>query len=179
MGRILFPLFLMVATAAPLMADPRITRLVATEQRGKISVSVSLGGAFDEPTVLKAIESGVPTGFTYYVDLIRKRPNWFDKTLERVKIEVICTYNSITKEYLVNYRRNRKLVRSEVFANFGPAQERMSQIDEQDLFESRTPPSKLRVLARAEVIRSYVFYVVPWDVSTPTVETRVKKANGR
>lgn len=171
--RLLLLCFLFPLTAAA--AEPAIRNLTATESRGKISVSFTLTDAFAQPEILRAIQSGVPTGFTYDVELIRKRPNWFDKTLGQIRIEVICTYNSVTQEYLVNYRRNRKLVRSEVFSSFDAARARMTAIDESDLFATSRPHFKLRVRAKAELIRSYVFYVIPRDVETPWAEARVKK----
>lgn len=166
---LLFPLSLSAA-------EPAIRQLTAIESRDKVSVSFQLTDAFNQPQILRAIQSGVPTGFTYDIELNRKRPNWFDKSLGSIRLEIICTYNSVTKEYLVNYRRNRKLVRSEVFSDFDAARQRMTVIDEPDAFTTTRAPSKLRVRVRAQLIRSYVFYVIPRDVETDWRETRVKSA---
>jgi hypothetical protein len=157
-------------------ADPAIAQLQAVERKGKVSVAFHLTDALEEPEIAKAIQSGVPTGFTYDIELVRKRPNWFDKTLGQARIEVICTYNSVTHEYLINYRRNRKLVSSEVFGDFARAKEKMTRIAEPELFTTSKRANKLRVLAKAELIRSYMFYVIPRDVETEWRETRVKSA---
>lgn len=172
---IFFSLLVLVPGSASADA-PAVRQLAATASRGKVSFSFELTEAFRQPQILRAIQSGVPTGFTYDVELIRKRPNWFDKTLSTMRIEIICTYNSLTKEYLVNYRRNRKLVWSEVFTDFPAARQRMTRIDEPEAFATNRHPSKLRVRVRAELIRSYIFYVIPRDVATDWSETRVKSA---
>lgn len=174
MRALLFCVLLLPSVARA--ADPAIAQLQAVEKKGKVSVAFHLTEALEEPEIKKAILSGVPTGFTYDVALIRKRPNWFDKSLGRARIEVICTYNSVTHEYLVNYRRNRKLVSSEMFGDFARAKEKMTRIAEPDLFTTSKAANKLRVLARAQLIRSYMFYIIPRDVETEWSETRVKRA---
>ena len=57
--------------------------------------------------MVEALQSGLPTSFTYVVEIFRDRPNWFDDGIARARIEVICTFNSVTREYLLNYRRDR------------------------------------------------------------------------
>ena len=166
---------LILLLAAPLLAaEPRIRELTAFEKDGKITVAFQLEGALETPEIRKAIESGLPTVLTYELVLVRKRSNWFDDTLTRSRIEVVATYNSITREYLLNYRRDRKLVRSEIFSNLEDLARRMSTIREEDLFSTGgRKPWKLRILVRAELLRRYVWYLIPWDVATPWENTRV------
>lgn len=170
---------LLILVAAPLLgAEPRIRDLTAVESGGQITVAFRLVGALETPEIRKALESGLPTVLTYELTLVRKWPNWFDDRLARSRIEVIATYNSITREYLLNYRRDRKLVRSEIFSSLDELAQRMSTIVEPDLFSTAgQKPWKLRVLVRAELLRRYVWYVIPWDVATPWEETRVKSAS--
>ena len=168
-----FLLLLLFGTAAR-AETPRIRDLVATEKDGWISVSYRLTGAFDTPEVRRALESGLPTVLTYDIELTRKRPNWFDDLLFRAEIEVIATYNSVTREYLLNYRRDRRLVRSEIYTSLEALKARMTRIDEKDLFTTAgRKPWKLRIKVRAELIRRYVWYVIPWDVATEWTIARV------
>lgn len=166
---------LMILVAAPLVAaEPRIRELKAVEEGGRITVAFQLEGALETPEIRKAIESGLPTVLTYELMLVRKRSNWFDETLSRSRIEVVATYNSITREYLLNYRRDRKLVRSEIFSSLEDLARRMSTIREEDLFSTGgRKPWKLRVRVRAELLRRYVWYLIPWDVATPWETTRL------
>ncbi len=178
----LLPFGLLLILAAPLLAagEPRIRELAATEQNGRVSVGFRLEDAFARPEILRAIESGLPTVLAYEVELVRKRPNWFDDLVARSRIEVVATYNSVTREYLLNYRRDRKLVTSEIFTSLEELQRRMSSIREADLFDTRgRKPWKLRVRVRAELSRRYLWDLVPWDVATDWKETRVESPAGR
>lgn len=167
-------LILLLIPAAPLGAA-EIRGLTATERRGRIDVRFELGGGFDLPEIASAVRSGVPTGFTYQLQLIRKRPNWFDTHVDEARIDVVVSYNSLTGEYLLNYRRNRKLVRSEVVSSLDEVVRRMTVISEPELFAlSGYPPYKLRVRVRAEIIRDWLLYVVPRAMRTEWVQTRVR-----
>lgn len=168
--------FLLIATAAR-GEEARISNLEAVEKSGRISVSFDLSSAFDAPEIRRAIESGLPTVLAYDVHLIRKRSNWFDDTVSRVRLEVVATYNSVTREYLLNYRRDRRLVRSEIFTSLDALKARMTRIDEPDLFSTGgEKPWKLRIRVRAELLRRYVWYIVPWDVATPWETARIESA---
>lgn len=162
--------------AAPLFAEePRIRDLQATEAGQKVSVSFVLSGAFDLGELNKALESGLPTGFTYHVELVRKRHNWFDTTWAEARLEVVCTYDSRTKEYLLNYRRDGRLVRSETLSDLEKLRKRMVTISEPDLFDTGgTPAAKLRVRVRADVMQGFLFGVIPWDISTGWSNTRIE-----
>ena len=174
--RLLFAVLFLSASSLR-AADPGIEKLAATAQNGKVSVRFQLAGAFGNGEMVDALQSGIPTSFTYEVEIFRDRPNWFDEGIARARIEVICTFNSVTREYLLNYRRDRKLVRSETFTDLASLQRRMTTIEEPDLFEiGRRKPYKLKVRARADLMHGLVFYVVPWEVSTRWREARVKVA---
>jgi hypothetical protein len=171
-----FLLFLFVSASAARAAEPAITNLAGISSNGRISISFALRNGFDSPEIIRNIRSGAQTGFTYRVELYRNRPNWFDQRVGRARIDVVCTFDSTTREYVVSYRRNRKLVRSQSFSDFEMVKEKMSSIVEQDLFHRDYKPYKLSVRVRAELIRDYLFYVVPWDVTTEWKEARVRNS---
>lgn len=175
--RALLLLFAIVLTgslgaAAP---NPRIEKLAASPRSGKVSVRFTLAGVFAQDEMLEALRSGLPTSFTYRIEIFRDRPNWFDDGVAEARVEVICTYNSVTREYLLNYRRDRQLVRSETFTDLAALEQRMTTVDEQDLFEIGTrKPHKLKVRVKADLMRGWLMYVIPWEVSTRWRETRVR-----
>lgn len=169
-------LILVLISAASLEAA-EIRNLTAIERRGRIDVRFELGGGFDLPEIAAAVRSGVPTGFTYQVQLIRKRPNWFDTHVADVRLDAVVSYNSLTGEYLLNYRRDRRLVRSEVLSSFDELVQRMTTLTEPELFGlGGHAPYKLRVRVRAEIIRDWLLYVVPRAHRTDWAETRVRSA---
>ena len=154
-----------------------IESLTATAAAGKVSVRFSLANGLSNGEMVEALESGLPTSITYVVELFRDRPNWFNTTVGTARIEVICTFNSVTREYLLNYRRDRKLVRSETFTDLASLTARMTTIEERDLFDiGEWLYYKLKVRAKADLMRGWLFYVVPWEISTRWRETRVRSA---
>jgi hypothetical protein len=171
---LLFALLLTVPLrAAP--PNPAIENLAATAAAGKVSVRFTLAGAFNNPEMIEAVKSGLPTSFTYTIEIFRDRPNWFDDSIARANVEVICTYNSLTREYLLNYRRDRRLVRSETFTELAALERQMSTIEERDLFDIGTrKPYKLKVRVKADLMRGWLMYVIPWEVSTHWREVRVR-----
>lgn len=171
-----FLLFCGSAIAAP-PPHPTIESLSATASGGKVSVRFSLASAFRNGETVEALQSGLPTTFTYFVEIFRDRPNWFDDGIRSARIEVICTYNSVTREYLLNYRRDRHLVRSETLTDPKQLERRMTMIEEPDLFDiGGRKPYKLKVRVRASLMRGYLMYVIPWEHGTGWRETRVKPA---
>lgn len=174
--RTILPLLLLLAAFEAAAAD--IRNLHAQEQDGRISVSFELGGGFDAPDIQRSLRSGVPTGFSYQIQLIRKRPNWFDTHVTDTRIDAVASYNSVTGEYLLNFRRDRRLVRSEIVSSFPELVRKMSTIREPELFGlNGYRATKLRVRVRGEIIRDWLLYLVPNPVRTEWEETRVRPAS--
>jgi Domain of unknown function (DUF4390) len=167
-------LSLLVAVTLAATPKPTLANLSATAANGKVSVRFGLAGAFENGEMVEALQSGLPTSFTYIIEIFRDRPNWFDDGIARARIEVICTFNSVTREYLLNYRRDDRLVRSETFTDLAALERAMTTVDEPDLFDiGARRPYKLKVRARADLMRGWVLYVIPWEVSTGWRDVRV------
>jgi len=167
----------LIFAAPALAAEPKIEGLSAIAAGGKVSVRFSLAEAFRNGEMVEALQSGLPTSFTYVVEIFRDRPNWLDENVGRSRVEVICTFNSVTREYLLNYRRDRKLVRSQTFSDLQSLEEAMTRIDEPELFEiGRRKHYKLKVRVKADLMRGWLLYVVPWEESTRWRETRVRNS---
>ena len=172
-------LWLTAALSAAEPPKPTIENLSALSAGGKVSVRFAVEGAFRNGELVEALQSGVPTSFTYFVEIFRDRPWWLDADVGRTRIEVICTFNSVTSEYLLNYRRDRHLVRSETFTDLPALVQRMTVIDEPDLFDvGQRKAYKMKVRVKADLMRGWLAYVIPWEVSTRWRETRVKLVEG-
>lgn len=172
-------LLLLLSLAAPALfaAEPEIHALNASSSRGRISVSFELTGAFDRRSLLQGLQSGVPSTLIYEIELIRKRHNWFDDRLAKAQIEVIATFNGVTREYLVNYRRNHRLVRSGTVQTLSELAAAMTLIAEPELFLVTRDPSKLRIRVRAHIAKRFILYVVPNSVRTSWRQTRVRSVD--
>lgn len=167
-----------ISAAGLAASDPHIEDLSAIADGPAVSVHFTLADAFQSDETTQALQSGLPTSFTYVVEIFRDRPNWFDEGIGRSRIEVIATFNSVTREYLLNYRRDRKLVRSETFSNIETLEKRMTTIDEADLFDiGQRRPYKIKVRVKADLRRGWLLYLVPWEVSTRWKEVRLRSAH--
>jgi hypothetical protein len=174
--RVLF-LSLIVAGSVAAAPRPAVENLAATAAHGRVSVRFTLDGAFRNSEMVEALQSGLPTSFTYNIEIYRDRPRWFNEDVGRSRVEVICTFNSVTREYLLNYRRDRKLVRSETFTDLAALVRQMTTIDEPSLFDIGThKPYKLRVRVKADLMRGWLMYVIPWEISTHWRDVRVKES---
>ena len=153
---------------------PAIENLTAAASDGKVSVRFSLANGFQNGEMVEALQSGLPTSFTYVVEIFRDRPRWFDDGIDRTRLEIICTFQSVTREYPCNYRRDRKLVRTETFTDLAALMQRMTHVEEKDLFEiGNRKPHKLKVRVKADLMRGWLMYVIPWEISTRWKEARV------
>jgi transposase len=165
-------LFLLVGPA--LADDPTMETLSAKAMNRQISVHFTMAHAFDREQTIQGLKSGVPTTLTYVVEIFRDRPHWFDEGISRSRIEVVATFNSLTREYLLNYRRDHKLIRSETFSDLAALQRAMTTIDEPNLFDiGKRPPYKLKVRVKADLMRGWLLYVIPWEFSTRWQTVRV------
>ncbi|HVT01886.1 MAG TPA: DUF4390 domain-containing protein [Thermoanaerobaculia bacterium] len=179
MRRLILVSLLLTLTVATVFGapGPRIGSLTAVATGSHLEVRFSLDGPFQLADLNVALQSGLPTGFTYHVELTRSRPNWLDEHVAAARIDVICTYNSVTHEYLLNYRRNRRLVRSEILTDLAVLRQRMTMVDEPELFDiGKRRPYKLHVRVKADLMRDFLLGVIPWDDSTPWRDTRVTSA---
>jgi hypothetical protein len=165
---------LLLVASAGFSDDPKIDTLTARSLNRQVHVHFSMGHAFDREQTIQGLQSGVPTSLVYIVEVYRDRPNWFDEGIARSRIEVIATFNSLTREYLLNYRRDHKLVRSETFNDLVSLEKAMTNIDEPALFDiGKRPPYKIMVRVKADLMRGWLLYFIPWEVSTRWKAVRV------
>ena len=166
-------LFFLLAGGA-FAGDPAIETLSAKSVNRQVSVRFTMAHAFDREQTIQGLQSGIPTTLTYIVEIFRDRPHWFDEGIGRARIEVIATFNSLTREYLLNYRRDHKLVRSETFNDLASLQRAMTTIDEPSLFDiGKRPAYKLKVRVKADLMRGWLLYFIPWEFSTRWKTVRV------
>ena len=177
MARLILSLVFATSILAADGPSPTIENLAATAAQRKVSVRFTLDGAFRNGEMVEALQSGLPTSFTYDIQIFRDRPKWFNEDVGRARVEVICTFNSLTREYLLNYRRDRHLVRSETFTDLAALIRKMTTVEEMDLFDiGDRKPWKLKVRVKADLMRGWLMYVIPWEMSTRWREARVKVA---
>lgn len=67
-------------------------------REGQVFVSFDLSDAFS-PEVRDAIQSGLPTTFSYQIDLRRELATWFDRTVASVRVTASVRFDNLTRRY--------------------------------------------------------------------------------
>jgi hypothetical protein len=165
---------ILVAYPCPSMAgEARLSNLIVTNTNNDLLVYTTVEGAFHEK-MIKAIESGVPTTFSFFIMLYQTRSIWFDKTLADIEVSHTIRYNSLKKEYLVERSWENNLLRS--VKSLDDARRLMTDIDGLRIL----PLSKLekgkqyQVLVRARLskvtlpyhLHYVLFFMSLWDFET-------------
>jgi len=124
--RRLLPLLALLLAAAS--ADrPAVTDVVAALDGREVRVGFRLAGAFDE-RVRERLEAGLPTGFVYEVELLRDRKRWWDAGLAEASLEVVAMYNALSRDYLLNVKRDGRLVESRTVRELADLERAMTEV---------------------------------------------------
>jgi hypothetical protein len=177
--RLLLLLVLLFARVAPLPAA-ELRELVPTVADGQVLVSFTLAGAIDD-ALLARVQSGLPTGFTFEVELLRDRKHWWDDQIAGATLEVVAMYNAVAQEYLVNFKRDGKLVESRLARNRAELEAAMTRFERVPLFALANldvgRDERMLLKARAELGSKTWLAFIPVHVNTDWAVSR--KFRGR
>lgn len=91
----------LIATLVPSVGqcneDPRVDD-VTVERDSPLSISFIVKNAFNED-IEEAVDSGIPTSFTFIVELARVRGLWFDKHAGSWRFKHTVKYDTLKEEY--------------------------------------------------------------------------------
>ena len=155
-------LTLVPALSAQELGTPRVTVVDS-----KVLVSVHFENAF-ENELIERIESGLPTGFTYEFKLQKDRRHWWDADVMTSTLEVAAMYNAVSREYLVNFKLDGRLIESRISRDLQDLENTMTRIDSLELFSlSDLPPgARLSVKARVQLGSRALFSLIPTRIET-------------
>ena len=148
-----------------------IAALSVVRDGAALLVSFRLDRALDERTWEK-IESGLPTGFTYDIEVQRLRRRWFDKRIGATRLQVVAMYNALTREYLVNFKRDGELYASRVVTSAADLERALTVFEKLPSIEFEDDQAGRFVLrVRAELRSRTRLGLIPDRVHTAWVET--------
>ena len=153
--------------------DARLADIIVTNTRDDLLLYLNVEGAFREK-MKKAVLSGVPTTFSFFVDLYRVRNLWVDKKVAGLTVTHSIKYDNLKKEFTI--KRSWKNGTPLITQSFDEAQKLMSEIDSLKI----VPLKRLKkgehyqIRAKAELSKvilpfylHYVFiFVSLWDFET-------------
>lgn len=158
-------------------SQPYISDLLISRQGNELLFSFQLVDAFDEAT-LERIQSGLPTSFDYDVKLDRLRRWWFNNTVSKSELQVIAMYNAITREYLVNYKLDGRLIESRVVKNEAELERAMTEFHALALLEIPDVPGRLVARVRVELGSRTILGFIPTKSHTEWAESERFRAQG-
>lgn len=166
------PLLALLVSAQP-DDKARITDLQVALQGRDVQVSFRLERGLTDQ-LFERIESGLPSGFEFDFVLFRDNKRWYDKTLDESNLQVVAMYNAVTREYLVNYKQDGRLVDSRVAHDREELERAMSRFAALHVFTlgNLDPERRLLIRARAELGPRTIFGVVPGRETTDWVRSR-------
>ena len=163
------PLFALLTLFAPAgaLADGEIRGLDVEVEGHRVLLSFQLEEGFDRD-VTERVRSGLPTTFTYELELLRDRKRWFDRPLKSTTLQVIAMFDAVAQEYLVNYKLDGKLVESRMVRSLDELREAMTTFGEIPAFTLDPLPRRWRLLVKVRALLGSrtLFALIPTRVTT-------------
>ena len=167
----LFILFIIPNTG--LAQDAALTNITVSNTRDDLLLYLNLEGAFREE-MKKAILSGVPSTFSYFVNLNRTRNFWFDTSIADIEVTHTIKYDNLKKEFTVE--RSWKEDNPDVTKSFTEAKKWMTEINSLKIIPlnrlEKDDQYQLRVKAEVSkktlplYLHYILFFVSLWDFET-------------
>ena len=170
----LFICWISLLWASPAMAeDAKLADIVVTNTRDHLLLYFTVTDCFTE-NMKKAIDNGVPTTFTFFVNLNEVRNWWWDKKIADLKVSHEIKYDSLKKVYEVRLSsRDDKVI---VAKDFEQAKRLMAEIVGLKVTELRNlhrgDRYQINMMAELDTIKlpfyfHYVFFFLSlWDFET-------------
>jgi len=167
-GMLLFPL-------SSYGRQAHIRELLITADARSIKLYAVLTDCFTHH-MEKAIMAGVPTKFTFYIELWEEKPHWFDRRIVRLKVHHTLKYDNVKNVFYV-YADEREAAG---FPDMESAKRAMAELSGVPIIPrsvlSTRKPYYLRVKAMLEKVRLPMhmevlfFFVSLWNFETDWVE---------
>jgi hypothetical protein len=152
--------------------DARITDVLVTNNTQNVTVYAKVMNCFTKK-MESAILAGVPTTFTFVLELYRERKGWFDKKIAGTDIKQTIKYDNVKKIF---YMSSTDAQQPASFQDFESAKKSMSELNGailasvNDLQKGETYYVKIKVKldkVRLPMNMEYVlFFISLWDFET-------------
>lgn len=151
----------------------QITDIIVTNNQDQLLVYFNTKGCFT-PEMNKAILSGIPTTFTFFLEIYKPRSFWPNKKLSAVRLHHTIKYDSLREEFnlTLSERGNQAFTVKE----FSKAQEIMADVSNIQLIPlkqlERNNQYQLRIKAELNKVtlplylHYILFFVSLWDFET-------------
>lgn len=153
--------------------EARLTNIVVTNANNELQIDLKVEGAFTGK-MKKAILSGVPASFSFFISLYKTRKYWFNEEIKVIEITHSVKYDTMKKEYLV--RRSWENDKPHTVRSLKEARTLMSQIENLKVVPLKIlkKNNRYQIRAKAELskvtlpyyLHYILFFVSLWDFET-------------
>ena len=153
--------------------DAKLTNIIVTNTRDDLLVYLNVEGAFREK-MKKAVLSGVPTSFSFFVSLFRVRNLWFDKKIIDLMVTNTVKYDNLKEEFTI--KRSWEKSGPLILRSFDEVKKLITEIDGLKIvpLEQLEKGQRYQLRAKAELskvtlpyyLHYVLFFVSLWDFET-------------
>ena len=153
--------------------DATLTNIIVTNTRDDLLIYLTVEGAFREE-MEEAIKSGVPTTFSFFINLYRKRTLWPDKQIAEIRVTHTIKYNNLKEEFVI--QRSWEPEKVHTVKTFDGAKKLMSEIDSLKIIPLKElqKGKQYQIQAKAELskvtlpyyLHYVLFFISMWDFET-------------
>jgi Domain of unknown function (DUF4390) len=151
----------------------QIVDIIVTNNQDQLLVYFNTKGCFT-PEMNKAIMSGIPTTFTFFLEIYKPRNFWPNKKLSAVQLHHTIKYDSLREEF--NLTLSERGSQTLIVKEFSKAQEIMADVSNIQLIPlkqlERNNQYQLRIKAELNKVtlplylHYILFFVSLWDFET-------------
>jgi len=150
----------LVLISSAAQADaPALHDISISNTNEDLILHLTLEGAFSEK-IKRTTLSGVPTSFSFIIQLNHVRDLWFDEKIAHIHVVHTIKYDNVKKEFIV--RRSWKNNEAELTPSFEEAQKWMNQIEDLKIIPlSRMDKgAQYQLRTKAEISKK----TLPWNL---------------
>ena len=159
-----------------LAADTTITALSAAATEHDLYATFGVRNAFASD-VKEKIASGMPVTFTYFLEVARRRPLWFDKILIRKTVATTVTYDTLTHQYSLSKRVNDEVTETSVAVDEAEMMRWMTTLERVRLADPTAlegaDDGSLYIRVKSRLQKRFVLFFIPWEVETGWEKVRL------
>jgi hypothetical protein len=163
-----------------LASDISITALNAAATEHDLYATFGVRNAFTGE-VRERIASGLPVTFTYFLEVARRRPLWFDKILVRKTVATTVTYDTLTHQYSLLKRVNDEVTETSVAVEESEMMRWMTTLERVRLADPTAlgwaDDGSLYVRVKSRLQKRFVLFFIPWDVETGWEKVRLSHSS--
>jgi len=161
---------------AVMPAGAAVATLTTDTTEHDIYASLAVTGAFDGE-IRESIATGLPVTFSYYLEVARRRPLWFDKILVHKTVTTTVTYDTLTKQYSLTRRVNDEVTETSVAVDEAEMMRWMTRLNRVRLADPTSlegvEDGSLYVRVKSRFQRRFILYFIPWEVETGWEKVRL------